>query len=809
MFKFLRWPLYLIGFILLVIAIGYITLQINKPGILETLNRELSGGVNGEFHIGRLDFTFFEQFPRFSIAISDIYLRGLDYDIYHKDFFHADKIFVHIKLGHLLKGTLNLNSISIKNGSIFIFRTKDNYSNTEVFKKAKGDSTAKKSNGSLSLSLGNILFENTRFTFVDSLKRKSFDIRFDKTATTINTTDSSRLISLMGKMWFGGLTFNQDKGGYLPDAPTNAALNLEFIPDQQKMIVHPSVLQFSKSKVELKGQFDFKAPGAMSLFIHSDAINYGEGLTLVTRALKEKLSKFMFDTPLKLDVSLIGSLAGGAEPEIDISFSTSGNQFSSGKISLKELTLAGCFTNHVDASRDRDDFNSRVVLDTLIGKLAGVPTQARLSITNLKDPSLLLISRTSLNLPDLNNESDTTRQRFLSGQFLANVHYQGRLMEYLNPETTVYAGKLKGDVTLTNGAMELVSQNKKVDQANVKIRFTEKQMSFDQIDLRVNGNAVKIKGFVAGFIPFFFLPEKKGFVQLAVYSPKIDLATLVSKKAKKKSKPSPQSRKKISDLIDVLDNKVEFVFDLKVDEVVQGPFRATGVSGKITLLDHKFKADPFRMKVADGDVKVSIRMSELDQPINPVMIKADVKNADIEKFLISFNNFSQTSIKSDNLKGKISTSIELNANLDETFHILMPSLDGTVDLKIKDGMLKDFEPLQNMSNFLFKKRDFTEVEFAEISSQFRITGPSLDISRMEIQSSVLTLFIQGRYSLTDSTDLSIQVPLSNLKKRDKDYKPENVGVDAKVGPSVFLRARKNKDGKMVIAYDPFKKFKKK
>ena len=63
--------------------------------------------------------------------------------------------------------------------------------------------------------------------------------------------------------------------------------------------------------------------------------------------------------------------------------------------------------------------------------------------------------------------------------------------------------------------------------------------------------------------------------------------------------------------------------------------------------------------------------------------------------------------------------------------------------------------------------------------------------------------------MADSTDLSIQVPLSNLKKRDKDYKPENVGVDSKVGPSVFIRATNNKEGKLKISYDQFKKMRKK
>jgi hypothetical protein len=76
---------------------------------------------------------------------------------------------------------------------------------------------------------------------------------------------------------------------------------------------------------------------------------------------------------------------------------------------------------------------------------------------------------------------------------------------------------------------------------------------------------------------------------------------------------------------------------------------------------------------------------------------------------------------------------------------------------------------------------------------------------MEVESSVLRLFVEGRYSLKDSMNLEVQIPLSNLKRRDKHYKPENVGIDARVGPSVFLHVYRDPEGKTVIAYDPFKK----
>jgi hypothetical protein len=77
----------------------------------------------------------------------------------------------------------------------------------------------------------------------------------------------------------------------------------------------------------------------------------------------------------------------------------------------------------------------------------------------------------------------------------------------------------------------------------------------------------------------------------------------------------------------------------------------------------------------------------------------------------------------------------------------------------------------------------------------------MDISRMEIQSTVLSIFLEGRYSLDNDTNLSVQVPLSNLKKRDKDFVPKNVGTDAKVGPSVYLLAKTDSNGKTDISYN--------
>jgi hypothetical protein len=812
MTKVIRWFSYAIAFVVLLLAIAYGVAQLYKSTILETINREVQGNINGTFHVGGLDFTIFERFPNFSLTLSDIYLRGPRYDQYAHDIFTADKIYVHVNPLHLIRGVVDLNSIAIEQGAVYIFRTKDGYINTDVLKPKDGvpvkkpDSVKKVS--PLSLNLSNIRLKNTRFAFIDSLKAKSFDVTFLNSQLSISTSDTSRLILLNGPMYFGGLTFNQEKGGYLYNTQLVAALNLEFRPANQNLVIHPSSLNFGAWHVDLQGNFGFASPGLYNLSIKSDQLLYGEGVKVVTRALGEKLSKYNFVAPLKLDVNLIGTLAPGDQPRVDINFSTEKNQFRAGKIALDDLALKGSFSNHLIDSLPYTDSNSAIRLDTVSGKVKRLPFDARISLINLTDPDLHINLLSNVRLTELNRESDDSKLKFSAGVSRVKFNYDGKLKEYLDSTVTEYKGKLNGSITISDAAATMEVQQKTFEKVNAAIHFSEKQLDLDDISFKMNGNDCRMKGTVTGFLPFFFQPQKKGYVNLSVYSPRIDLASISKKKTTRKPKAAKgKSKKKISAMMDMLAENVEFNLDLKADELVSGNFRGTGFVGKLSLRDDEFTANPMKMKVADGDVNVQLKLSELDKANNPLHLYATVSNADVKKFFKSFNNFSMKSIKSENLSGKVSADIRLKATVDDQFNILMPTLDGEVDFKVKDGQLKDFEPLANMSNFLMKNRDFSNVNFAEINCRFKLEGPSLDIARMEVQSTVLTLFLEGKYSLGDSTDITIQVPLSNLKKRDKDYKPENVGVDSKVGPSIYLRARE-KDGKIVIAYMPFKKFKK-
>ena len=131
---------------------------------------------------------------------------------------------------------------------------------------------------------------------------------------------------------------------------------------------------------------------------------------------------------------------------------------------------------------------------------------------------------------------------------------------------------------------------------------------------------------------------------------------------------------------------------------------------------------------------------------------------------------------------------------------------GNLQFSLKKGALVGFKPLEDIQKIIFKNRDLSNIEFAELKNNLQLKGDDVYIPRMEIESSAFTLFMEGIYSFGNNTDISIQVPLSNLKKRDDGYVVKNRGTDRKVGASVYLRAKGQEDGSVKIGLDLFKKF---
>jgi hypothetical protein len=207
---------------------------------------------------------------------------------------------------------------------------------------------------------------------------------------------------------------------------------------------------------------------------------------------------------------------------------------------------------------------------------------------------------------------------------------------------------------------------------------------------------------------------------------------------------------------------------------------------------------------AGGSLYLNGSLQEADAT-NMVKLTTRMENVDVRKVFGAFDNFGQDGITDKNLRGQLSANINISGLISTKAEIEPNSMKGTIDFQLKNGELIDFEPVKKISETAFKKRDFSNIRFAELKQRLDVNGSEIKVNRMEIQSTVFTMFVEGIYDVKKGTDLSIQIPLSNLAKRDSSFELKNRGIRSKTGVSLRLRAKTGEDGTAKISWDPFKR----
>lgn len=214
------------------------------------------------------------------------------------------------------------------------------------------------------------------------------------------------------------------------------------------------------------------------------------------------------------------------------------------------------------------------------------------------------------------------------------------------------------------------------------------------------------------------------------------------------------------------------------------------------------------MATAGGTMSLGGQLLNTGAAIHTASVNTTFVNVDVQKIFYAFDNFGQDGITSQSLEGKLTAKANASFVMNDEGKLFPSSTTGNIDFSLKNGALNNYEPIKKIQDFIFKKRDFDNIRFAELKDHLDINKGEVTINRMEIQSSVLSLFVEGLFSQKGNTDISIQVPLSNLKKRKEDYDPENIGTDKKGGRSIFLRGRPGSDGNVNFKLDLFNRYKK-
>ncbi len=774
----------------------------HRDRLYADLQKGIGRYVNGEVSVDKIRLTFFDDFPNPSLTLRGVSCRSTNYDQFPHELLRAKRIHLRVALRPLLRQRIEVKSVEVEDARVFLFKSRSGATNLSFFKTPPPDSVAAVR---LPLEINDLRLRGVALYYLDSIRGKSIGVRIERGQAQLLDDDTLRRLHLKGNVFFDSLCFRADKGSFVKQQRVDVDLTVHQHFLDSTLTVLPSRLLFARAEVTAYGTF-YLTDTTFHLRFQTPAARLDDVQTWLPHAIGRSLARFQISNTMAADAQIRGSLQPGRQPWVHVRFGLNEASVESRGLKMSRVTSEAYFTNAWDSLRARDDRNSAIVIEQFQGKIRDVPFSCRASIVDLTDPVLTLHAHVDMPLTQANRQVDTTQLQFLSGRFSSDFTYQGHLNEYLDSTATRYSGLLSGTAKIEEGSILWVPTKQSLTSLRAHASFDQQSFRIDTLRVRDRDNVIHLTGRLDNYVPFFVEPATKGNVTLSISSDFLNLSQWLTRaKPKVKSKASQRaSRVRLSQQFDKIYDLLEFDLSLDIREFRYRKLAGRNFKTRIRLAKNELTAQP-TLNFAGGNMELKLKASNLHRERNPISIQATARRVDVQKLFEAFSDFGQKTIRARNLRGQVFATAQFSGTINDNLDLHVPSLRGDIRMNIRNGRLVDFAPLEKLSSFLFRKRDFSDVRFAEIKTRFGLKATEIDVARMEIESTVLQLFLEGRYSLANDTDLSIQIPLSNLRKRDKNFKPQNVGVDKKMGPSVYLRAREDETGEMHITYDPFKK----
>ena len=787
-------------------AIAYIYISVNKAKIIKQVTEQVSSKLNGKLLISDADISIFRTFPKISVLLKDVNLTDTMFAQHKHPFFAAKEVFASLNIFKLIKKDQPLTGLRIDNGGIYMYTDTSGYTNTYLMQ-SKKDPTGGPKKTAADINLKNITLNNVRIILNDLKREKLHDFDVKKLTVKLKDGDSTLTMNSDANIFINSLAFNLDKGTFLKKASFNGDFKIYYGKVSQILSFDDIYVKISGNPYRLSGKFDLgdKNP-AFSLGVHVKKAIYAEVKKLLPHRIDSSLSIVSLDKPLDADAQLYGPLRGG-EPFISVKWNVNGSRLETPFLNFDDASFTGFYNNEVVKGMPRTDPNSIISISNFKATWHSLPVSSnKIEILNLMLPELSCDLRSSFPLTSLNEVIQTNSIQLTSGNGEILLNYKGPLQQ--NDNTNSF---LNGHIGFKNGTVLYASRNVELQNVNGLLLFQNSDVVIQNIQFNTLGNKIVMNGSGKNLLTLINTDPNKVTIDYSIYSPQLNLGsfTYLLKKNKAVAAAPKKSKKSFGTIavkIDQMLAQSKINVTLQAGRLLYKKFTADNVAASVTLLQDRYVINNASMSVAGGSINMSGQLVNSSGPYHTANVTAAMNNVDVKRIFAAFENFGQDGIKGENLEGNLTAKVNTSVTINDAAGVLPSSAVGSVDFSLKNGALNNYEPIKKIQNFIFKKRDFDNIRFAELKDKLEIKGDEIKINRMEIQSSVLSLFVEGIYSKKGNTDISIQVPLSNLNKRAEDYNPENLGAAKSGGKSVFLRGRPGPDGKIGFKLDLFNKF---
>jgi len=752
--------------LILVSAIGLrIYFEKNKSEIVAKINTQINDNILGEAKIGDIGYEFLIGFPNFTVVLNDVELKDSLFSIHKRTLLKAGDIEVRLNVLSLLKKEVNIHKIVINDATIDLFKDKNGVSNSNIFKPKKN-----KTKSETTTSIDEVTLKNVNFISENQKGNKLFYFEIKSLKSKIKYSGEGWEAEVRLKTFVKSLAFNTQKGSFVKEKEIDGNLSVDFSKVQNRISVVAEKLEIGGDDFNITANFNIGKGNSLFDIDIKTKILWRNAYNLLSNNISSKLNKFDLKVPLAASCVIKGDMSVKGDPEIVVNAVIKDDELKTSYGAVTNCSFNGKFTNNYKKGPGCNDANSAVIITDFKGEYKEIPLDIPSAIiNNLEKPVATGKFNSEYDVVKLKNLINEDFMKFTEGKAKVDLDFKVDIVDLkLNkPHFT-------GNIIINDVSLYYKPKNINLQKTDIDLHFTEEALLIKKIRYQNKKNTVFMEGRVDNFLNLYYDAPEKMTVNWKIYSPYLDIKQIIGvlsyhdKSAPAKTETKTQSSEQFQEVF----NKSKVNLDLRVDKLSYRKMMGSQFQLNIIIANGGLYVKKGSMQGSTGS---SIYFDAQMVPKNGLVLfktNINLKDGEISRFLSSFNNFGVKSFRPNSIKGKLSLMTSLAGTLNSERELIKSSIRGDLKFAVKNGTLKDFEPIKKIGKTAFPNRDVSNIAFSDLYAITTINGDKITVKELKVTSNVLNIDVNGVYSLSNQgTNLGVRIPLRNPKD---DYKIANL-----------------------------------
>lgn len=742
---------------------------IYQDEVVDTVKSELNKSLNAEINVQTIDLSFISHFPSATVTLK--YVAGFESKDYSKTpdtLFVFENFSLSFNVLEILNGNYVLNEIQAEKGFLSLKYSKNGVANFDIFKTDTNTSET-----SFQVDLNRVNLIDCTVGYRDYATPDQYKFSFPNLIAKGSFSDTEVHTALYGSTQVIELVL--DKTSYLENENVKLDVGVE-------INLESGAFQISRGYLTLREHYDFNVKGktrrdSFEYLFEAKELDLNQAESLIPKKHKKFIDTYKIDGVA--DIFLKVSREKGANPNVSGEFSWSKGQFKNTEtnISVGIPKAKGSFDLGRSTGPQTTKINlSQFQIETNEGTVEGI-----LTIKNLKHPKYSLEAEGNVDLLQFSKLFDLGEKFGMSGKANFKTKVQGSV-QYIDSIVASDIRTIRGNASINLVNTEISIQDlPRIGEVNSQMDLNHNIVNINSFEGNVAGSKTQAILQVSNWLDFILNQNEIIEINGNVTTERLDLADW--------KKETSEETGQVS-----LPRNIAYSGNVKMGSFKNERMELKNLRTLLTYYPKKLQLSETYFDGFGGKLFANIEIQEKKQDL---FFSGDLKTQDVnvDRLMDAFNDFGQKTLTHEHFKGKLNSSIVFRFQSNKNMEISKPSIFVDGDLFLLKGELieykllydipKDIESNKIIALFVnldaFEKR-LHHIKFDTISNHITIKDEKINIPRMDIHSSAMSISLQGIHTFSNEMDyymnFNLKEVLSKKERITTEYgyiKDDNLG----------------------------------